>query len=67
MVYVHFLKNWDYRESEFATIAYSAGMEIEVDDDCAALAVASKCAIYSDIAEDDLIEGRASDHEDDDA
>jgi hypothetical protein len=56
MTTIHFLKDFDYRESDYLTIAYTKGMEIEVDDECAAEAVAKKAAVYSDFAEDDLFD-----------
>ncbi len=53
---IHFLQDFDYRQDEYLTIAYTAGMECLVDDDCAAQAVAKGSASYADMAEDDLFE-----------
>ncbi len=66
---VHFVADFDYRQDSYITIAYTAGFECEVDDDCAARAVAAGAAKYSDFAEDDLIEGRNDEffHDVDDA
>ncbi len=63
---IHFLKDFDYRVSDFTTIAYVRNMEVEVEDDCATLAVSQGAAMYSDILEDDLIEGRSTDFDYDD-
>lgn len=53
---IHFLRDFDYRQDDYLTIAYAAGMECLVDDDCAAQAVAKGSASYADMAEDDLFE-----------
>jgi hypothetical protein len=56
-----FLKDFDYRQDDYLTIAYMAGTQAFVEDDCAARAVAKGSAQYADFAEDDLIEGREED------
>lgn len=65
-VLVHFVRDFDYRPTgdPYMTIAYKAGTEVEVCDECASFAVAAGAAMYSDILEDDLIEGRSQDEED---
>lgn len=58
---IHFLRDFDYRQDDYLTIAYAAGMECLVDDDCAAQAVAKGDASYADMAEDDLFEEPSDD------
>lgn len=66
---IHFLHDFDFRpESDpLMTIAYKAGMEVEVSEECASRAVALGCAMYPAMLEDDLIDGRANDYGDDEA
>lgn len=55
---VFFLADFDYRppNDRNLTIAYKAGMEVEVCGDCAARAIAKGRAILAAVAEDDLFE-----------
>lgn len=63
MTKIHFLKDFDYRQDDYLTIAYVAGTECYVDDECAAIAIARGVAVDSDIAEDDLFQGRSEDED----
>ena len=51
---VFFKKAFDWRVDDHMTIGYSTGLLVEVEEDCAAAAVASGAADYADFAEDDL-------------
>lgn len=63
MTKIHFLKDFDYAQDAYHTIAYKAGDECYVDDECAAIAIARGVAVDSDIAEDDLFQGRSEDED----
>lgn len=61
----HFTHDFDYRPSydQFMIIAYKAGTEVYVTEECAARAVTLGFGMYPDVLEDDLFES----NEDDDA
>lgn len=56
-VLVHFTADFDYRPSydPLLTIAYTRGMEVEVDAECADRAVALGCAMFPVFLEDELM------------
>lgn len=45
MTKIHFLKDFDYAQDAYHTIAYKAGDECYVDDECWALAIAKGAAV----------------------
>jgi hypothetical protein len=65
----HFTHDFDYRPSfdQGMIIAYRAGTEAEVTEECAARAATLGFGMYPDVMEDDLFEGRDDHDEDDDA
>lgn len=63
MTEIHFLRDFDYRAEPYLTIAYLAGMQVEVEDECAEAAIAGGYANYPDFLEDDLIDDAPEDFE----
>lgn len=53
---IRFLEDYDYRLTNYLTVAYLAGMEVEVEEDCGTDAITDGAA--------ELIEDDHDDHED---
>ena len=48
MTKIIFTKDFDYRQDEYLTIAYAAGMECLVDDECATQAIDAGAATLAE-------------------
>jgi len=58
MTQVHFIRDFDFTPADdpYMTIAYSAGMTVEVCEECELRAIAAGAASYPDFLEDDLFD-----------
>lgn len=53
---IHILKDYNHPLTKYSSVCFRAGQEIEVEDDIADMAVVKGHALFSDFAEDDLLD-----------
>lgn len=55
---IHFIRDYDFRpiDDPYMTVAYKAGMTVEVCEECETRAIAAGAASYPDFLEDDLFD-----------